>query len=147
MERLNIPSAWWCGVDIQLRQISACLLNGKRKSRQQPVPSFGPTTSELQRLSAWLHAEGCTHVGLESTGIDWQPIDTLLAERLTLLRVNRQHFKARPGRQTDVADAQWLADWLEHGWLRAVSCHLDPCVNDVSEHASAGLCYSSGLQR
>jgi len=33
--------------------------------------------------------------------------------------VNAQHVKAVPGRKTDVKDAAWLAELLQHGLLRA----------------------------
>jgi hypothetical protein len=32
---------------------------------------------------------------------------------------NAQHIKAVPGRKTDVQDADWIADLLQHGLLRA----------------------------
>ena len=33
--------------------------------------------------------------------------------------VNAQHIKAVPGRKSDVRDAEWIADLLQHGLLRA----------------------------
>jgi transposase len=33
--------------------------------------------------------------------------------------VNAQHMKAVPGRKTDVKDAEWIADLLQHGLLKA----------------------------
>jgi transposase len=38
---------------------------------------------------------------------------------LELLVVNAQHIKAVPGRKTDVKDAEWIAELLRHGLLRA----------------------------
>ena len=35
-----------------------------------------------------------------------------------LLLVNARHVKILPGRKTDVCDAAWLAELLEHGLLR-----------------------------
>jgi transposase len=35
-----------------------------------------------------------------------------------VLVVNAQHLKAVPGRKTDVKDAAWIADLLQHGLLR-----------------------------
>src|SRR4051794_2399068 len=49
----------------------------------------------------------------------WKPIYNLLEEQFTLLLVNPKHFRAVPGRKTDVRDAEWLADLLRHGLLRA----------------------------
>jgi hypothetical protein len=36
-----------------------------------------------------------------------------------VLVVNAYHMKAVPGRKTDVKDAQWIAELLRHGLLRA----------------------------
>lgn len=36
-----------------------------------------------------------------------------------LVLVNAQHMKAVPGRKTDIKDAQWIADLLQHGLLKA----------------------------
>ena len=35
-----------------------------------------------------------------------------------MLVVNAQHLKAVPGRKTDLKDAEWIADLLQHGLLR-----------------------------
>lgn len=32
--------------------------------------------------------------------------------------VNARHMKAVPGRKTDVKDAEWIADLLQHGLLQ-----------------------------
>src|SRR5207245_3336961 len=56
---------------------------------------------------------------MESTGSFWKPIFNILEGHLEVLVVNAQHLKAVPGRKTDVHDAEWLADLLQHGLLRA----------------------------
>jgi transposase len=38
---------------------------------------------------------------------------------LELLLVNARHVRILPGRKTDVCDAAWLAELLEHGLLRS----------------------------
>jgi transposase len=76
-------------------------------------------TADLLALSDWLAAAGCTHVAMESTGVFWKPIYNLLEGTFELLVVNAQHIKAVPGRKTDVRDAEWIADLLRHGLLRA----------------------------
>src|SRR5260221_8030114 len=52
-------------------------------------------------------------------GVYWKPIWNVLEEELELLLVNAQHIKAVPGRKTDTKDAEWIADLLQHGLLRA----------------------------
>jgi len=57
---------------------------------------------------------------MESTGVYWEPIYNLLEKLdLTLVVVNAQHIKTVPGRKTDVKDAEWIADLLRHGLVRA----------------------------
>jgi transposase len=80
---------------------------------------LGNSIPHLVRLSGqWLTTRGVTHVVMESTGVFWQPIYALLEGHFELLLVNAQHIKAVPGRKTDVKDAEWLADSLQHGLLR-----------------------------
>jgi transposase len=47
----------------------------------------------------------------------WKPVYNLLEGACDLLLVNAQHIKAVPGRKTDVRDAEWIADLLQHGLL------------------------------
>ncbi len=76
-------------------------------------------TADVLRLRQWLAARNVTHVAMESTGVYWQPIYSLLEGHFELLLVNAQHIKVVPGRKTDVRDAEWLADLLQHGLLRS----------------------------
>jgi transposase len=80
--------------------------------------TFGTTTSDLLRLSAWLAEGGCTHVGLESTGEFWKPVFNLLEATVEVWLLNAHHIKAVPGRKTDGTDAQWSAELLSHGLVR-----------------------------
>ena len=58
-------------------------------------------------------------VVMEATGQYWKPIWYVLEERgVALMLVNARHVKILPGRKTDVCDAAWLAELLEHGLLR-----------------------------
>lgn len=105
-----------CGLDVHKRSVVACLLTPEA----QTTRSFGTTTRELLALADWLVAAGCTHVAMESTGVLWKPVYNLLeGTGLELLVVNAAHIKAVPGRKTDVKDAAWIAQLLQHGLLRA----------------------------
>ena len=59
------------------------------------------------------------HVAMESTGVYWKPVYNLLEEEFTVMVVNARHMRAVPGRKTDVKDAEWIADLLQHGLLQA----------------------------
>jgi transposase len=74
-------------------------------------------TADLLELADWLAARGVTHVAMEGTGVYWKPVYHLLEGRFALVLVNAQHIKRMPGRKTDVKDAEWIADLLQHGLL------------------------------
>lgn len=108
------------GLDVHKDSVVACVLRSRHHGApQQEVRTFGTTTAELLALGDWLAEGGVTHVAMESTGVYWKPIWTLLEARFTLLLVNAAHVKAIPGHKTDVADSAWLADLLRHGLLRS----------------------------
>jgi transposase len=103
------------GLDVHKKTVVACVLTPEG----QETRTFGTMTADLLGLSDWLLACGCTHVAMESTGDYWKPIFNMLEGTLEVLLVNAQHVKAVPGRKTDVKDAAWLAELLQHGLLRA----------------------------
>ncbi len=105
-----------CGLDVHKRSVTACLITPKGKEIRQ----FGTLTSELLKLADWLSECKVTHVAMESAGVYWKPVYNLLEELdIHLLLVNARHMKAVPGRKTDVKDAEWIADLLRHGLLKA----------------------------
>jgi transposase len=109
-----------CGLDVHKKMIVACLRRADEAGKVgKQVRTFGTTTSELLSLSDWLVEAGCTHVAMEATGVYWKPVYNILEGQMELLVVNAQHIKAVPGRKTDVKDAEWIAQLLQHGLLRA----------------------------
>lgn len=108
-----------CGLDVHKKHVSACLLVvGPGHQRTVERHSFGTTTVELHRLAAWLRDAGCDHVAMESTGSYWKPIYNVLEAEFDLVLANPQHVKGLPGRKTDIGDAEWLAELLQHGLIR-----------------------------
>src|SRR5215218_4999530 len=108
------------GVDVAKDEVGACVRVPAGKSgRRQEVRTFPTFTSGLEALADWLTAEGVTQVVMEATGQYWKPVWYVLEEAgFQLLLVNVRHVKILPGRKTDVCDAAWLAELLEHGLLR-----------------------------
>jgi transposase len=108
------------GLDVHKKTVKACLLTQtSHGQRQKEFRTYLTTTEELLKLSDWLREQGCTHVAFEATGVYWKPVFNLLEGSFELLVVNAQHIKAVPGRKTDVKDAEWIADLLQHGLLKA----------------------------
>jgi transposase len=83
------------------------------------VRSFGTMRQDLAALRAWLLENGVTHVGMEGTGVYWQPVHAALEDAFTLIVGNASHMRQVPGRKTDVKDAEWIADLVRHGLVRA----------------------------
>lgn len=105
-----------CGIDVHKKLIVACFRCGKK----QDVREFGATTRELLELADWLKDSGCEIVAMESTASYWKPLYNIFeVSGLKAIVVNAQHVKAVPGRKTDVKDAEWIADLLQHGLLQA----------------------------
>ena len=105
-----------CGIDVHKKLLVACLNRG----RKQEVKEFGATTKELLRLLDWITKSGCEMVAMESTGSYWKPLYNIFeACSMPAIVVNAQHMKALPGRKTDMNDAQWITNLLQHGLLRA----------------------------
>jgi transposase len=107
-----------CGLDVHQATIVACLLVGKPGGKvRKEIRSFATTTAGLLQLRDWLVQEGCTDVGMESTGVYWRPVYALLEDDFTLVVGNAQRIKNVPGRKTDVKDCEWIADLLRHGLI------------------------------
>ena len=105
-----------CGIDVHKKLIVVCFKCGKK----QEVREFGATTRELLKLADWLGSGGCEMVAMESTASYWKPLYNILeSSGLNAMVVNARHMKAVPGRKTDVKDAEWIADLLQHGLLQA----------------------------
>ncbi len=114
---MEVLYARCCGLDVHQRFVVACLSIIEAGQRRREIRTFGCTTGELLALRNWLLKSGCTHVAMESTGVYWRPVYQRLLGFFELVVANAQHLKAVPGRKTDVKDAEWIADLLQHGLL------------------------------
>lgn len=108
------------GLDVHKKSVVACRVRiNEQGEREQEVRTFGTMTCDLLQLVDWLGEWEVTHVAMESTGEYWKPVYNLLEGNVEVLLVNAQHVKHVPGRKTDVQDAEWLAELLLHGLLKA----------------------------
>ncbi|MCQ1531467.1 IS110 family RNA-guided transposase [Lutispora saccharofermentans] len=105
-----------CGIDVHKKVIVACFRNGNKAE----LRNFDTLTHSLKELGNWLLENRCQMVAMESTGAYWKPIYNILELlNLDVMVVNAHHMKNVPGRKTDVKDAEWIAQLLQHGLLRA----------------------------
>jgi len=108
------------GLDVHQGSVVACVIigaAGRRTSRA--TRTFGTMRRDLAALRDWLLEMGVTHVGMEATGIYWHPVHAALEDAFTVIVGNASHMRNVPGRKTDVKDAEWIADLVRHGLVRA----------------------------
>lgn len=108
------------GLDVHRDTVVACtqIFDGERV--QMDKASFATTAKGVRELTEWLSSAEVELVVMESTGVYWKPVFYPLEGLFDdVWLVNAQHVKNVPGRKTDMADAQWLADVGAHGMVRA----------------------------
>jgi transposase len=105
-----------CGIDVHKKKLVVCFKAGKK----QELCEYGTLTKDLREMADWLMESRCQKIAMESTGSYWKPVYNILELLgLEVMVVNAQHMKAVPGRKTDMKDAQWIAELLQHGLLKA----------------------------
>jgi transposase len=117
---MNLVHPRCAGLDVHKKTVvaCACVVNEGGEVLQE-TRTFATMTADLIALGDWLATRGVTHVAMESTGVYWKPVFHLLETRFDAILVNAQHIKRVPGRKTDVKDAEWIAQLLQHGLLTA----------------------------
>jgi len=108
------------GLNVHQGLVVACVILGAAERRPtKEVRSFGTMRRDLMALRKWLLEKSVTHVGMEGTGVYWQPVHVALEGDSTVIVGNASHMRNVPGRRTDVKDAEWIADLVRHGLVRA----------------------------
>jgi transposase len=128
------------GIDLGSERHWVCAPQTDRSGRE--VESFGATTPELRRMSAWLKQRQIRSVAMESTGVYWiAPHEVLEAEGLEVLLVDTRQLAQVPGRnrKTDPEDCQWIHRLHSCGLLRGsfrpaeAICMLRTLVRDKAK--------------
>jgi transposase len=130
------------GLDVHQAFVTVCRRVIDPQGRvTKDVREFATTTASLLTLGDWLAEGGVTQVAMESTGVLWKPIWNLLEDCITVVLVNARDVKQVPGRKTDVSDAEWLAQLLQHGLLRSSFVPPPPIrdLRDLTRHRTSLL--------
>jgi len=108
-----------CGIDIHKSFVMACIAATDEKgvTTYSKPKRFSTFTNELRRLSAWLAANDCRDVCMESTGKYWIPVYNILEPTCNLVLAHPKYLKAIKGKKTDKRDAKWIADIFKHDLL------------------------------
>lgn len=106
------------GLDIGKASVTVSVRSpGARGGRHQETRTFKTTTGSLRVMRDWLLEQGVVIAAMESTSTYWKPPFYCLEEVMEVWLLNAAHMKAVPGRKTDVRDAEWITQLLEHGLL------------------------------
>ena len=105
-----------CGIDVHKNKIVACL---KIKGKQTVIKEFTGQTEDIKNMAEWLKENKCEKIAMESTASYWKPLVNIFEiKELEYTIINARDYKNLPGKKTDVLDAEWIADLLQHGMLR-----------------------------
>src|SRR5215203_4707572 len=106
------------GLDVGKDSATVCVrVRGPRGGWRSQTRTFKTTTGSLQVMRDWLLKEQVSIAAMESTSTYWKPPFYCLEEVMDVWLLNAAHMKAVPGRKSDVRDAEWIAQLLEHGLL------------------------------
>ncbi len=108
------------GLDVGKASVTVCVRTpgAQGRRRHSETRTFKTMSRSLVVMRDWLLECGVTIAAMESTSTYWKAPFYCLEEQMTVWLLNAAHMKAVPGRKTDVRDAEWIAQLLEHGLLR-----------------------------
>ena len=144
---MQIVHTHCAGLDVHRKTVTACVIIPKeKKGWRREIRTFETHTNSLLDMLDWLLSFNCTHVAMESTGEYWRPVFNILETSLEVMLVNARHVKNVPGRKTDIKDAQWLAELLQHGLLRPSFIPPKPQrdLRDLIRHPSGSVVAHGG---
>jgi len=114
MSKIVNPDA--AGIDISTKEYYVAVPEGRSK---EDVRCFQSFTRDLHELAKWLKECNVDTVAMESTGVYWYHLYTVLLDYgFEVYLVNAYHVKNVPGRKSDVSDARWLQQLHSFGLLK-----------------------------
>jgi transposase len=113
---MAIVNPYAAGIDISDKEHVVAVPEGVAKER---VKNFGTMTCDLLSIVEWLTKCEIDTVAMESTGIYWKPLFSMLVQNgFEVYLVNAEHVKNVTGRKTDESDAMWIQRLHSCGLLR-----------------------------
>ncbi len=103
-----------CGADIHKKFLIATVLS---RDGTKSTGRFGMTLDEIMRFKEWAIGNNCEQVAVESTGVYWVPIHTVLEDKIEVIVANAYKIKHIPGRKTDMRDSEWIAELCLNGMI------------------------------
>lgn len=111
-KKLEIVHPYAAGIDIGSRSFYV-------DAGEDSIRIFPTFTHDCNSLRDYLLMRGITTVAMESTGVYWVILYSVLEEAgIEVYLVNGRDVKNVPGRKSDVKDCQWLRQLHTYGLLR-----------------------------
>ena len=105
-----------CGIDVHKNKLVACL---KIKGKKNVIKEYSGQTEDIKLMANWLKENNCEKIAMESTASYWKPLVNIFEiMNLKYTVINARDYKNVPGKKTDIMDAEWIADLLQHGILK-----------------------------
>jgi transposase len=113
---MPIVNAYAAGIDVGDTEHVVAVPEGF----SQQVRKFGTHTCDLKAICEWLFQSGVTTVALESTGVYWKPLFSMLNKTgFEVYLVNARQVKNVTGRKNDEDDAIWIQKLHSCGLLQS----------------------------
>ncbi len=103
-----------CGADIHKTFLVATILS---RDGNKITERFGMKLDDILKFKEWVIENNCEQVAVESTGVYWVPIHTVLEDKIEVIVANAYKIKHIPGRKTDMRDSEWLAELCLNGMI------------------------------
>lgn len=105
-----------CGIDVHKEKLTVCIY---QSGQSETVHDYGTFTEDMEKVRDDLLHHHISEVILESTGIYWIALcSLLLAAGIRVTVVNPRFVKNMPKEKTDKKDARWLCKLLVNGLVR-----------------------------
>lgn len=102
------------GLDVHKDTVVVCVLAADGTTGKLVRKTFGTFRGDLIRMRVWLKQLSVTHVAMESTGVYWMAVWSVLEDpAFKLLLANPRQVKALQGRKSDQRDAKRIAEFLQ----------------------------------
>ena len=114
---MPVVNPYAAGIDVSDKEHVVAVPEGLSGER---VKSFGTMTCDIAALVKWLQECEIDTVAMESTGVYWKPLFSMLSRSgFEVYLVNAGHVKNVTGRKTDENDAMWIQKLHSCGLLRS----------------------------
>jgi transposase len=114
---MPLVNPYSAGIDVGDTEHVVAIAEGISKER---VKKFGTMTCDVGSIITWLKSCRIQTVAMESTGVYWKPLFTMLVQSgFEVYLVNSKHVKNVTGRKTDEDDAMWIQKLHSCGLLKS----------------------------